>query len=210
MNSPHIVSREEWLVARQELLIKEKAATHARDQLNAERRRLPMVKIDKEYTFEGPDGQVSLLDLFDGRRQLIIYHFMFDPSWDDGCPGCTNLVNNLPSRLTGLHDSETSLVVVSRAPSSKLESYKARMNWTVPWFSSFGSDFNYDFDATGDDGEKPGLSVFLRDGDHIFHTYSTNGRGVDVLLGTYNYLDLTPLGRQEEWEERLNRATTPA
>ncbi len=210
MNSPQIVSREEWLAARQELLVKEKAATHARDQLNAERRRLPMVKIDKEYAFEGPDGQVSLLDLFDGRRQLIIYHFMFDPSWDDGCPGCTNLVNNLPSRLTGLHDSETSLVAVSRAPSSKLESYKARMNWTVPWFSSFGSDFNYDFGVTDDEGEKPGLSVFLRDGEHIFHTYSTNGRGVDILLGTYNYLDLTPLGRQEEWEERLNRATTPA
>ncbi len=210
MHSRQIVSREEWLVARQELLIKEKEATHARDRLNAERRRLPMVKIDKEYSFEGPDGQVSLLDLFEGRRQLIIYHFMFDPSWDDGCPGCTNLVNNLPSRLTGLHASETSLVLVSRAPFSKLESYKSRMNWTVPWFSSFGSDFNYDFGVTDEQGEKQGLSVFLREGERIFHTYSTGERGVDILLGTYNYLDLTPLGRREEWEERLNRSTTSA
>src|SRR5215469_9611018 len=201
---PSIVSRDEWLVARQELLIKEKQATHARDRLNAERRRLPMVRIDKEYVFEGPDGKVSLLDLFDGRRQLIVDHFMFDPSWDDGCPSCTNLVNNLPSRLNGLHASNTSLVLVSRAPFSKLEAYKARMNWTVPWFSSFDSDFNYDFGVTDEDGEKPGLSVFLRDGEHILHSYSTSGRGVDILLGTYNYLDLTPLGRQEEWEERLS------
>jgi predicted dithiol-disulfide oxidoreductase (DUF899 family) len=163
-----------------------------------------MVKIDKEYIFEGPDGKVSLSDLFDGRRQLILYHFMFDPSWDDGCPSCTNLVNNLPSRLSGLHESNTSLVLVSRAPLSKLETYKTRMNWTLPWFSSFDSDFNYDFGVTDQDGEKPGLSVFLREGDQILHSYSTSGRGVDILLGTYNYLDLTPLGRQEEWEERLN------
>jgi predicted dithiol-disulfide oxidoreductase (DUF899 family) len=204
MTSLRIVSREEWLVARKALLIKEKEATRARDRLNAERRRLPMVKIDKEYVFEGPDGKVSLLDLFDGRRQLILYHFMFDPSWDDGCPSCTNLVNNLPSRLTRLYARDTSLVLVSRAPFPKLESYKARMNWTVPWFSSFGSDFNEDFGVTDDEGEKPGLSVFLHEGEHILHSYSTTGRGVDILLGTYNYLDLTPLGRQEAWEERLN------
>lgn len=210
MNYPPIVSREEWLVARQKLLIKEKEATHARDRLNAERRRLPMVRIDKAYLFDGPGSQVSLLDLFNGRRQLIIYHFMFDPSWDDGCPSCTNLVDNLPSRLTRLHARDTSLVLVSRAPLSKLESYKARMNWTVPWFSSFGSDFNYDFGVTDEEGEKPGLSVFLHEGEHIFHTYSTSGRGVDILLGTYNYLDLTPLGRQEEWEERLNRSAALA
>jgi predicted dithiol-disulfide oxidoreductase (DUF899 family) len=204
MTYPPIVSRDEWLAARAELLTKEKEATHARDRLNAERRRLPMVRIDKEYVFEGTDGTVRLLDLFDGRRQLILYHFMFDPSWDDGCPGCTNLVNNLPSQLSGLLESNTSLVLVSRAPFSKLESYKTRMNWTVPWFSSFDSDFNYDFGVTDDEGEKPGLSVFLHDGGHILHSYSTSGRGVDILLGTYNYLDLTPLGRQEEWEERLN------
>jgi predicted dithiol-disulfide oxidoreductase (DUF899 family) len=207
MTNPPIVSREEWLAARQALLTKEKEATHARDRLNAERRRLPMVRIDKKYVFEGPAGKLSLPDLFDGRRQLILYHFMFDPSWDDGCPGCTNLVHNLPSRLSGLRESNTSLVLVSRAPLSKLESYKTRMSWTVPWFSSYGSDFNYDFGVTDEDGEKPGLSVFLREGEDILHSYSTSGRGVDILLGTYNYLDLTPLGRQEEWEERLNSST---
>lgn len=210
MTYPQIVSREEWLAARQELLIKEKEATRARDRLNAERRRLPMVKIDKEYVFEGPGGKVSLLDLFDGRRQLIIDHFMFDPSWDDGCPSCTNMVDNFPSRLSRLHARDTSLALVSRAPFPKLEAYKARMNWTVPWFSSFGSDFNYDFGVTDEEGEKPGLSVFLREGDDILHSYSTSGRGVDILLGTYNYLDLTPLGRQEEWEKRLNTSSTPA
>lgn len=204
MAYPQIVSREEWLVARQELLIKEKETTRARDRLNAERRRLPMVKIDKEYLFEGPDGKASLLDLFDGRCQLILYHFMFDPSWDDGCKSCSNLVDNLPSRLARLHARDTSLVLVSRAPLAKIEPFKTRMNWTVPWFSSYGSDFNYDFDATGDGGEKPGISVFLREGETIFHTYSTTARGVDILLGTYNYLDLTPLGRQEEWEKQFD------
>jgi predicted dithiol-disulfide oxidoreductase (DUF899 family) len=210
MTNPAIVSREEWLAARQALLIKEKEATHARDRLNAERRRLPMVRIEKQYIFEGPDGKATLRDLFDGRRQLIVDHFMFDPSWVDGCPSCTNLVNNLPSRLNGLHESDTSLVLVSRAPFSKLEAYKTRMNWTVPWFSSFGSDFNYDFDVTDEDGEKPGVSVFLQEGKDILHSYSTTGRGVDILLGTYNYLDLTPLGRQEEWEERVNKTVAPA
>lgn len=209
MSYPQVVSRDEWLAARQELLAKEKEATRARDRLNAERRRLPMVKIDKEYLFEGPDGTARLSDLFDGRRQLIVYHFMFDPRWDDGCPSCTNLVNNLPSRLDGLHACDTSLVLVSRAPLSKLEPYKARMSWTVPWFSSFDSDFNYDFDATDERGEKPGLSVFLREGEHILHSYSTSGRGVDILLGTYNYLDLTPLGRQEGWEDTPRRSGTP-
>jgi predicted dithiol-disulfide oxidoreductase (DUF899 family) len=207
MTHPQIVSREQWLVARQELLLKEKEATHARDRLNAERRRLPMVKIDKEYLFESPGGQVRLLELFGGRSQLIIYHFMFDPSWDDGCPNCTNLVHNLPSRLDGLQDTNTSLVLVSRAPLPKLEAYKARMGWAISWYSSFGSEFNYDFGGTDEEGEKPGLSVFLRKGWEVFHTYSTTARGVDILLGTYNYLDLTPLGRQEPWEERLTSST---
>src|ERR1051326_1406514 len=179
MNNPEIVSREEWLVARNKLLIQEKEATRARDRLNAERRRLSMVKIDKEYVFEGPNAKVSLLDLFEGRRQLIVYHFMFDPSWDEGCQGCTNLVDNLPSNLARLQASDTSLVLVSRAPLSKLEAYKTKMNWTAPWVSSYGSDFNYDFNATTNDGEVPGLSVFLRDGENIFHTYATTGRGVD-------------------------------
>jgi predicted dithiol-disulfide oxidoreductase (DUF899 family) len=199
---PRIVSREEWLAARAELLVAEKEATRARDRLNAERRRLPMVRIEKEYAFEGPNGKASLRDLFDGRRQLIVYHFMFDPSWDDGCPSCSYLTDNIPATLAHLHASETSLVLISRAPLAKIEPYKARKNWTMPWYSSFGSDFNYDFGVTDDEGEKPGLSVFLRDGDSILQSYATNGRGVDILLGTYNYLDLTPLGRQEEWEDR--------
>jgi len=204
MNHPQIVSRDEWLTARKELLMKEKEATHARDRLNAERRRLPMVKLDKEYLFEGPGGKLRLLDLFDGRRQLIVYHFMFDPSWEDGCPSCTYLVNNIPSTLKYLHANDTTLVLVSRAPLTRIEPYKKRMNWTVPWFSSYDSDFNYDFGVTDEEGEKPGLSVFLHEGEDLFHTYFTNGRGVDILLGTYNYLDLTPLGRQEAWEERLS------
>lgn len=204
MTYPQVVSRDEWLAARKELLAKEKEATHARDRLNAERRRLPVLKIDKAYLFDGPDGRVSLLDLFDGRRQLIVYHFMFDPSWEDGCPSCTFLVSNIPATLDHIHNKDTSLVLISRAPLAKLEPYKKRMNWTLPWFSSYGSDFNYDFEVTDDEGEKPGLSVFLREGENIFHTYSTNGRGVDILLGTYNYLDLTPLGRQEAWEERIS------
>src|SRR5215813_9104240 len=202
MTYPQIVSREEWLAARAELLIKEKEATRARDKLNAERRHLPMVRMDKAYVFEGPEGAVSLLDLFDGRRQLIVYHFMFDPSWDDGCPSCTNLVDNMPFRLARIQAEDTSLVLVSRAPLAKLEGYKARMNWTIPWYSSYGSDFNYDFHVTDEQGEKPGLSVFLRQGEQVLHSYSTSGRGVDILLGTYNYLDLTPLGRQEDWEDR--------
>jgi len=210
MTYPRIVSQEEWLAARAELLIKEKEATRARDRLNAERRRLPMVKMEKAYSFEGPDGAASLLDLFNGRRQLIVYHFMFDPGWDDGCPSCSNLVDNIPSRLSRLHARDTSLVLISRAPLAKIEPFKARMSWTVPWYSSFGSDFNSDFGVTDEQGEKPGLSVFLRQGEQILHSYSTTGRGVDILLGTYNYLDLTPLGRQEDWEARPEGSYTPA
>ena len=209
MTYPRIVSQEEWLAARAALLVKEKEATRARDKLNAERRRLPMVKMEKDYSFEGPDGAASLLDLFDGRRQLIIYHFMFDPSWDDGCPSCTNLVDNTPLRLARIQDADTSLILVSRAPLAKIAPYKARMGWSIPWFSSYGSDFNYDFNVTNEEGETPGLSVFLREGEQVLHSYSTTGRGVEILLGTYNYLDLTPLGRQEDWEERPEGSYTP-
>jgi predicted dithiol-disulfide oxidoreductase (DUF899 family) len=237
---PQITSREEWLTARKKLLAKEKEFTHARDALNAERRRLPMVKIDKDYVFEGPSGKVSLLDLFDGRRQLIVYHFMFDPNepppgqsgapWDEGCPSCSFLVDNI-GHPAHLHARDTSLALVSRAPLSKITPFRQRMGWSIPWYSSFGSDFNYDFHVTQDEtkapveynyrdkseleqrgeswflqGEQPGLSVFLRDGDNIFHTYSTYARGLDLLAGTYNYLDLTPLGRQEDWEEPPGRS----
>lgn len=209
MNYPKIVSREEWLVARQELLIKEKAATRAHDQVNAERRRLPMVKIDKEYLFEGPDGKASLFDLFEGRSQLIVYHFMFDPSWDEGCPGCSFIVDNI-GHLAHLYARDTSLAVIPRAPLTKSLPFKMRMGWTVPWFSSYDSDFNYDFHFTTDEGENGGVSVFLREGKNIFHTYSTTDRGNDLLHGTYNYLDLTPLGRQESWEEPPGRSNSSA
>jgi predicted dithiol-disulfide oxidoreductase (DUF899 family) len=229
---PRVVSRAEWLAARKEFLIKEKVLTQLRDQLNAERRRLPMVKIEKVYVFEGPDGNVPLLHLFEGRRQLIMYHFMFDPSWDEGCPNCSFLVDNI-GHLAHLYARSTSLVLVSRAPLARIEPFKKRMGWTVPWYSSFGSDFNYDFHVTLDEavapveynyrdkaelvqkgetyftqGESHGLSVFLRDGDGMFHTYSTYARGTDLLAGTYNYLDLTPLGRQEDWEEPPGRSNS--
>jgi predicted dithiol-disulfide oxidoreductase (DUF899 family) len=204
MSHPQIVSREEWQRARDQLLVKEKAATRARDALAAERRRLPMVRIEKNYFFEGPDGKVSLLDLFEGRRQLIIYHFMFAPDVDGwpsaGCPGCSMVVDNI-GHLAHLHARDTSFALVSRAPLANLESYKRRMGWTVPWFSSAGTDFNDDFGVTTAEGENFGLSVFLRDGDTVFHSYFTTARGVDVLDTNFTLLDMTPFGRQEDWED---------
>jgi predicted dithiol-disulfide oxidoreductase (DUF899 family) len=204
MNLPHVVSQGEWEAAREKLLVKEKEATRARDALAAERRRLPMALVTKDYVFEGPDGKASLLDLFDGRRQLIIYHFMFAPGvsgWPSaGCDGCSMVVDNI-GHLSHLRARDTSLVLVSRAPLAKIEAYKERMGWTVPWFSSFGSDFNVDFGLTTDEGETFGLSVFLRDGDNVYRTYFTSGRGVEALGSIWTFLDLTPLGRQEDWEE---------
>jgi len=233
---PKIVTRNEWLRARKKLLIQEKALTRRRDVLNANRRRLPMVRVDKPYVFEGPEGKVALLDLFDGRRQLIVYHFMFDPNdpptgksgapWDEGCPACSSIVDSFGD-LSHLRARDTNLVVVSRAPQSKIQPFKARMGWTVPWYSSFGSEFNYDFHVTNDEdvapveynfkdkwtlqrqnpngnlprGEQPGLSVFLRLDDEVYHTYSTYGRGLEPLFHTYTFLDLTPYGRQESWED---------
>jgi predicted dithiol-disulfide oxidoreductase (DUF899 family) len=207
------VSQAEWQVAREALLVKEKEATRARDALAAERRRLPMVRIDKGYVFEGPDGKASLLDLFDGRLQLIVYHFMFAPGVDGwpsaGCDGCSMFVDNI-GHLAHLHARDTSLVLVSRAPLEKIEPYRKRMGWTVPWFSSSGSDFNVDFGVTTDKGESFGLSVFLRDGDSVFRTYFTSGRGVEALGSNWTFLDLTPLGRQEDWEESpAGRPPTP-
>jgi predicted dithiol-disulfide oxidoreductase (DUF899 family) len=197
---PKIVSRDEWLAARNALLIKEKEATRARDALNAERRRLPMVKIEKEYLFGGPSGKVSLLDLFEGRRQLILYHFMYHEHEDRFCDGCSFFVDQV-CHLAHLHARDTSLALVARAPLAKINRFKERMGWTVPWFSSFGSDFNQDFGVTTDEGETFGLSVFLRDGDEIFHTYFTDGRGVEYLGSVWTFLDLTPYGRQEDWED---------
>jgi predicted dithiol-disulfide oxidoreductase (DUF899 family) len=201
---PPVVSQAEWQQAHEELLGKEKEATRARDALAAERRRQPMVRIDKDYVFEGPDREASLLDLFDGRRQLILYHFMFAPDVDGwpsaGCDGCSMVVDNV-GHLAHLHARDTSFVLVSRAPLAQLEAYRTRMGWTVPWYSSSGSDFNRDFGVTTDDGEIFGLSVFLRDGDDVFRTYFTSGRGVEALGSNWTFLDLTPLGRQETWED---------
>ncbi len=196
---PPIVAREDWVAARQTLLAHEKELTKQYDRVSAERRRLPMVKLDKPYTFTGPDGQRTLRDLFDGRRQLIVYHFMFDPTWDTGCDGCTGFVNEL-ANLSLLAARDTQFVLISRAPLAKLQAYQARMGWDRLWYSSFGSDFNYDFQATTDTGEAHGLSVFFRIDDDVFHSYSTYNRGTEAVTDSYRLLDMTPYGRQEDWE----------
>jgi predicted dithiol-disulfide oxidoreductase (DUF899 family) len=236
MSLPRIASRDEWLSARKELLGREKELTKRRDALSVERRNLPMVKIEKDYLFEGPDGPATLLDLFEGRSQLIVGHFMFNPGWEDGCPSCTAGADEVADGLLDhLHARDTSFAYVSRAPIEKIEAYKARKGWTFPWYSSYGSDFNYDFDVTVDESvkpatynykskteherdgtgyyfegeqpiEEPGMSCFLRVGDEVFHTYSTFGRGAEMLGGSYYWLDLTALGRQEDWEEPKGRA----
>jgi predicted dithiol-disulfide oxidoreductase (DUF899 family) len=208
MNLPPIVSETEWQAALDALRAKEKEATRARDALAAERRRLPRLRIEKDYVFGGPDGEASLLDLFEGRRQLLLYHFMFGPNQDAGCDGCSMVVDQI-GHLAHLHARDTSFSVVSRAPIEKIEAYRQRMGWSIPWYSSFGSDFNVDFGVSPEqpkedvyqDGESFGLSVFIRDGDDVFRTYFTNQRGVEALGSVWTFLDLTPLGRQEEWED---------
>jgi predicted dithiol-disulfide oxidoreductase (DUF899 family) len=222
---PKIVRQDEWLTARKTLLKHEKEYTQHRDRINAERRRLPMVKLEKEYTFVGSNGSVKLVDLFEGRTQLIVYHFMFDPEWNKGCMGCTGYVNAL-GNLSMLGDRDTTFVLVSRAPLPKLEAYQTLNGWNIPWYSSFGSDFNYDFHVTLDEnvtpieynyrdkaeleqingpnvtqGESHGLSVFFRMGNDVFHTYSTYARGVESLTDAYSLLDTTPYGRQEDFED---------
>ena len=218
MEMPKVVSREAWLRARKELLVKEKQWNRQRDGLSAERRKLPMVRIEKDYAFEGPSGRRTLGDLFEGRRQLIVYHFMFDPTWDEGCRSCSFVADNFAGALVHLAARDTSFAVISRARMAKIERFKKRMGWSFPWLSSFGGDFNHDFQVTLDEshgeynygpaselpeymprkGELHGLSVFLRDGERLFHSYSTYTRGLDLFLNTYNFLDHTPLGRQEE------------
>jgi len=197
---PPIATRDEWLAARKTLLAHEKEVTKHYDHVSAERRRLPMVKLEKTYTFDGPEGKRSLLDLFDGHHQLIVYHFMFDPAWENGCDGCTGFVNELAD-LSMLPARDTQFVLISRAPLEKLQAYKTRKGWDRPWYSSFGSDFNYDFQVTTDTGETHGLSVFFRIDDDIFHTYSTYNRGTESLTDSYRLLDVTPYGRQEDWED---------
>jgi len=201
---PRIVSSAEWRAARDALLVKEKAATRARDALAAERRRQPMMEIDKNYEFVGPRGKLTLLDLFEGRRQLIVYHFMFGPGahgWPDaGCPGCSMFVDQV-CHLAHLRARDTSFALVSIAPIAKIEGYKKRMGWTFPWLSSAGSDFNRDFGVTTNEGETEGaVSVFLRNGEKVYRSYFTTGRGVEAIGSVWTLLDLTPLGRQELWE----------
>jgi predicted dithiol-disulfide oxidoreductase (DUF899 family) len=208
MNLPPVVSRSEWEQAHEALLEKEKAATRASDALAAERRRLPRVRVEKDYVLQGPAGEVALGDVFEGRRQLLLYHFMFGPNQDAGCDGCSMFVDQIGHRAH-LHARDTSFVLVSRAPIEKLEAYKERMGWDLPWYSSFASDFNVDYGVSPpepkvgvyQDGEDFALDVFLREGDEIFQTYRTKSRGVEALGSVWSYLDLTPLGRQEEWED---------
>lgn len=226
MALPEVVSREEWLAARKALLVREKEATRARDALNADRRRLPMVRIEDDYVFEGAEGKVGLADLFHGKRQLLLQHVMFHPDWDKACPGCTAGVDEFSRGLLDhLHARETEYVLVSRAPYPKLKAYAESRGWFLNWYSSEGSDFNRDFRVTldadagqveynyaehpelvaaGETAEQPGLSAFLKEGDEVFHTYSTYARGVDG-GGAYGLLDLTALGRQEAWEEPKGR-----
>ncbi len=228
MALPEIVSREQWLEARLRLLALEKEQTIRRTGLNAERRRLPMVRIEKKYAFDGPDGPVTLAELFGGRGQLIVQHVMFEPGWDAACPGCTASVDVINERLLAqVRSRDTAFVLVSRAPLAKLGAYQAARSWVVPWYSSEGTDFNYDFQVTVDkakgqvhynyqdlsdqleDDESedvPGYSCFLRDGDEIFHTYSTYARGAELLIPAYALLDLTAFGRSEDWEEPQGRA----
>jgi predicted dithiol-disulfide oxidoreductase (DUF899 family) len=229
MALPDVVSHEQWLRARTELLAQEKKLTRLRDRLVADRRRLPMERIDKDYRFIGPDGERSLEDLFDGRRQLIVCHFMFDPDWEDGCASCTAGADEMSSgHLEHLHARDTTLAYVSRAPYEKLARYRAQRGWTFPWYSSHGSEFNFDFAVTLDEsvtpptynykgadalramgfepsGEFPGRSSFLRTADGIFHTYSVYARGAESIGGSYYLLDETALGRQEAWEEPKGR-----
>ena len=208
MNLPPVVSPTEWQKARDALLAEEKDATRARDALAAQRRRLPRVRIDKDYVFDGRDGEAALPDLFEGRSQLLLYHFMFGPNQDAGCDGCSMFIDQV-GHPAHLHARNTSFSIVSRAPIAKIEPYRKRMGWTIPWFSSFDSDFNVDFGVSAEtpqpdvyqDGETFGLSVFLRDGDDVYRTYFTTNRGVEALGSVWTFLDLTPLGRQENWED---------
>ncbi|WP_166355774.1 DUF899 domain-containing protein [Phytoactinopolyspora limicola] len=234
MKHPKIVSPVEWLAARRELLRREKELTRARDAVNTARRELPMTRIEKDYRFIGPDGELGLADMFDGHRQLVIQHFMFDPAWETGCGSCTAMADGVGQGVfEQLAKRSTAFAAVSRAPYPKLRTYQESKGWTFAWYSAHGSDFNYDFHVTldpavrpasynfkaGDElvaagfdwmldyaGEQPGISTFLRDGNDIFHTYSTYGRGLEAMMAAYSLLDLTALGRQEDWEEPKGRA----
>ena len=212
-----IVSQSEWTAQRKAFLAREKEFTRSRDRLSAERRALPWVKVEKPYVFETPAGKKTLAELFDGKSQLIVYHFMLGPGWVQGCPSCSYLADHFDGAIIHLSRRDAAFVVVSRAPLAEIEAYKKRMGWQFRWVSSFGSDFNFDFqvafrdDEIGaeatynyerqeiDSDEMPGASVFYKDeSGSVFHTYSAYARGLDILVGAYNWLDLTPKGRDEE------------
>jgi predicted dithiol-disulfide oxidoreductase (DUF899 family) len=213
-----VVSRDEWLLARKDFLRKEKEFSRLQDELSWQRRELPWVKVDKTYVFETASGQQSLKELFKNRSQLIVYHFMLHPTWEEGCSGCSFVMDNLPARMEHLDQKDVQFVAVSLAPLDKIEAFKRRMEWNFQWISSNGSDFNFDYGVSFTPEqissgkvtynynevtqpllpEREGLSVFIQEEGAIYHTYSTYARGVDVLLGTYHYLDLTPKGRDEE------------
>jgi predicted dithiol-disulfide oxidoreductase (DUF899 family) len=213
-----VVTKDQWIEARKQLLAKEKEFTRLRDQLSKDRRELPWVRVDKEYVFEGANGKETLAQLFEGEHQLIIYHFMLDPDWEVGCKNCSFWADNFNGIDTHLRQRDVSFLAVSRAPWPGIEAFRKRMGWSFKWVSSFGSDFNYDFSVSFileeleigqvyynykeqklSVAEQPGISVFYRDeSDKIFHTYSCYSRGLDMLNGAYHYLDLVPKGRDEQ------------
>jgi predicted dithiol-disulfide oxidoreductase (DUF899 family) len=214
---PKVVSHAVWLAARKELLVKEKEFTRLRDELSRQRRELPWEKVEKQYIFEAPDGNVTLADLFGKRSQLAIYHFMFGPGWSEGCPSCSYLADHFDGMTIHLANRDVTFAVVSRAPIAEIEAFKKRMGWRFKWVSSFGSDFNYDYHVSFAAEERakgkvqynyaemqfpseegPGLSVFAKNGNEVFHTYSSYARGLDILVGTYNLLDHVPKGRDEQ------------
>jgi predicted dithiol-disulfide oxidoreductase (DUF899 family) len=214
---PHkIVSHDEWLTARRAHLADEKAFTRARDPLSRKRRELPWENVEKNYVFDGPDGKETLADLFGGKSQLIVYHFMLGPDWEEGCPSCSLLADHFDGAVIHLAQRDVAFVVVSRAPLQQIEKFKRRMGWHFKWVSSFGNDFNFDYHVSATPEEKakgianynyevtefpseerPGASVFCKNAGDIFHTYSSYGRGLDILIGTYNFLDIAPKGRDE-------------
>jgi predicted dithiol-disulfide oxidoreductase (DUF899 family) len=215
---PKVVSHAEWVAARKEFLSREKEFTRMRDELSRKRRELPWEKVEKKYSFEGPKGKESLADLFGGRSQLVVYHFMLGPGWKEGCPGCSFVSESIDGAVVHLAQRDVTLLAVSRATLPEIEAFKKRMGWRFKWVSSFGSDFNFDYHVsfTKDEvargqgyynyesskrigEERPGASVFYKnERGEIFHTYSTYERGLDMLIATYNYIDLTPKGRDED------------
>jgi predicted dithiol-disulfide oxidoreductase (DUF899 family) len=238
MSLPRIATRDEWAGARRDLLKDEKELTRQRDQISTKRRELPMVPVEEDYVFDGPSGAARLLDMFDGRSQLIIYHFMFHPEWEEGCPSCTAGIDEVSKGFVQhLNVRDTSFALVSRAPLAKLERYRAARGWDLPWYSSFGTDFNYDYGVTIDASrgfdvynfrtldeyaamgqesmktaeqpyDMPGRSCFLQVDGRVYHTYSQYARGLESTGGSYYFLDLTALGRQEEWEEPKGRSAS--